>query len=146
LKTGLTFIAGKQPPPSYTTGLVFVIYDTYIGLQGLVERIDSHKFFNMAFAKPVAAEGNAPPPAPPRPGNSLELVGISSIDPNLNSSNYRLYVGRSLISSLEHYLTSIFFHASALQQDSQRRFRKSVRASLEGLLSSLQLVLERPET
>jgi hypothetical protein len=74
---GLTFIAGKQPLPFYTTRLVYVIYDTYIDFQGLVERIDFHKFFNMTFAEPVAAEGNAPPPAPPRPGNSLELSLIA---------------------------------------------------------------------
>jgi hypothetical protein len=74
---GLTFIAGKQPMPFYTTRLVYVIYDTYIDFEGLVERIDFHKFFNMTFAEPVAAEGNAPPPAPPRPGNSLELSLIA---------------------------------------------------------------------
>ena len=77
---GLTFIAGKQPLPFYTTRLVYVIYDTYIDFQGLVERIDFHKFFNMTFAEPVAAEGkegNAPPPAPPRLGNSLELSLIA---------------------------------------------------------------------
>ena len=74
---GLTFIAGKQPIPFYTTRLVYVIYDTYIDLRGLVERIDFHKFFNMTFAEPVAAEGNAPPPAPPRLGNSLELSLIA---------------------------------------------------------------------
>src|ERR1700724_1188775 len=70
---GLTFIAGKQPMPFYTTRLVYVIYDTYIDFQGLVERIDFHKFFNMTFAEPVAAESNAPP----RPGNSLELSLIA---------------------------------------------------------------------
>src|SRR5271167_3280432 len=32
------------------------------------------------------------------------------------TGRYRLYVGRSLISSFEHDLTSIFFHASALQK------------------------------
>src|SRR5260370_8390323 len=36
------------------------------------------------------------------------------------TGRYRLYVGRSLISSFEHDLTSIFFHASALKQSSQR--------------------------
>jgi hypothetical protein len=77
---GLTFIAGKQPLPFYTTRLVYVIYDTYIDFEGLVERIDFHKFFTMTFAEPVAAEGkegNAPAPAPPRPGNSLELSLIA---------------------------------------------------------------------
>src|SRR5580692_12832864 len=70
---GLTFIAGKQANPYYTTDL---IYDPEIDPQGLVERIDFHKFFNMTFGEPVAAdgkEGKAPPPAPPSPGNSLEL-------------------------------------------------------------------------
>src|SRR5208337_5350414 len=33
---------------------------------------------------------------------------------------FRLYVRRSLISAFEHDLTSIFFHASALQQSPQR--------------------------
>src|SRR5260221_9883174 len=33
---------------------------------------------------------------------------------------FRLYVRRSLISSFEHNLTSVFFHASALEQSSQR--------------------------
>src|ERR1700731_2192028 len=36
------------------------------------------------------------------------------------TGRYRLYVGRSLISSFKHNLTSVFFHASALQQSSQR--------------------------
>src|ERR1700724_2725859 len=77
---GLTFIAGKQPLPFYTTRLVYIIYDADIDFQGLVERIDFHKFFNMTFAEPVAAEGkegNAPPPAPPRSVNSLELSLIA---------------------------------------------------------------------
>src|ERR1700738_831734 len=49
------------------------------------------------------------------------------------TGRYRLYVGRSLISSFEHDLTSIFFHASALQQSSQRHtgpFRIADRAEL----------------
>ena len=70
---GLTFIAGKQRLPFYTTRLAYVIYDADIDFQGLVERIDFHKFFNMTFAEPVAAESNAPP----RPGNSLELSLIA---------------------------------------------------------------------
>src|SRR6266404_5853630 len=36
------------------------------------------------------------------------------------TGRYRLYVGRSLINSFEHDLTSVFFHASALQQSDQR--------------------------
>jgi hypothetical protein len=74
---GLTFIAGKQANPFYTTDL---IYDPDLDPQGLVERIDFHKFFNMTFGEPVAAdgkEGKAPPPAPPSPGNSLELSLIA---------------------------------------------------------------------
>jgi hypothetical protein len=74
---GLTFIAGKQANPYYTTDL---IYDPEVDPQGLVERIDFHKFFNMTFGEPVAAdgkEGKAPPPAPPSPGNSLELSLIA---------------------------------------------------------------------
>src|ERR1700761_5691392 len=46
---------------------------------------------------------------------------------------HRLYVGHSLISSFEYDLTSIFFHASTLQQSSQRHtgpFRITDRAEL----------------
>ena len=73
---GLTFIAGKQANPFYTTDL---IYDPEVDPQGIVERIDFHKFFNMTFGEPVAdgKEGKAPPPAPPSPGNSLELSLIA---------------------------------------------------------------------
>jgi hypothetical protein len=74
---GLTFIAGKQANPFYTTDL---IYDPDLDPQGLVERIDFHKFFNMTFGEPVAAEGKegkAPPPPPPAPANSLELSLIA---------------------------------------------------------------------
>jgi hypothetical protein len=74
---GLTFIAGKQANPFYTTDL---IYDPEVDPQGIVERVDFHKFFNMTFGEPVAAdgkEGKAPPPAPPSPGNSLELSLIA---------------------------------------------------------------------
>jgi hypothetical protein len=73
---GLTFIAGKQANPFYTTDL---IYDPEVDPQGLVERVDFDKFFNMSFGEPVIAEGKegkAPPPAPP-PGNSLELSLIA---------------------------------------------------------------------
>ena len=72
---GLTFIAGKQANPFYTTDLV---YDPEVDPQGLVERIDFHKFFNMTFGEPIAAdgkEGKAPPA--PSPGNSLELSLIA---------------------------------------------------------------------
>src|SRR6266481_3528884 len=74
---GLTFIAGKQANPFYTTDL---IYDPEVDPQGIVERVDFHQFFNMTFGEPVAAdgkEGKAPPPAPPSPGNSLELSLIA---------------------------------------------------------------------
>jgi hypothetical protein len=73
----LTFIAGKQANPFYTTDL---IYDPEVDPIGLVERIDFHKIFNMTFGEPVAAEGKegkAPPPAPPPPGNALELSLIA---------------------------------------------------------------------
>jgi hypothetical protein len=73
---GLTFIAGAQANPFYTTDL---IYDPDLDPVGLVERIDFDKFFNMTFGEPVAEgkEGKAPPPAPPPPGNSLELALIA---------------------------------------------------------------------
>ena len=51
---GLTFIAGKQANPFYTTDLV---YDPEIDPSGLVERIDFAKFFNMTFGEPVVADG-----------------------------------------------------------------------------------------
>jgi Putative porin len=73
---GLTFVAGKQANPFYTTDLV---YDPEVDPQGLVERVDFDKFFNMSFGEPVAAEGKegkAVPP-PPAPGNSLELALIA---------------------------------------------------------------------
>src|SRR5215469_9339970 len=73
---GLTFIAGKQANPFYTTDL---IYDPDVDPQGLVERVDFDKFFNLTFGEPVAEgkEGKAPPPPPPAPGNSLELALIA---------------------------------------------------------------------
>jgi Putative porin len=74
---GLTFVAGKQANPFYTTDL---IYDPDLDPAGLVERVDFDKFFNMTFGEPVAAEGKegkAPPPPPPSPHNSLELSLIA---------------------------------------------------------------------
>jgi hypothetical protein len=76
---GLTFVAGKQPNPFYTTDL---IYDPEIDPTGLVERIDFDKFFNLSFGEPVAAEGKegkepVAPPAP-KPGISLELSLIAA--------------------------------------------------------------------
>jgi len=88
---GLTFIAGKQANPFYTTDL---IYDPEVDPQGLVERVDFAKFFNMTFGEPVAAEGKAPPPAPPSPGNSLEVSLIAGQfvfnNNNANSGNTQL--------------------------------------------------------
>jgi hypothetical protein len=70
---GLTFIAGKQPNPFYTTDMV---YDPEVDPTGLVERIDFDKLFNLSFGEPVAAEGAVAPPAP-APGISLELALIA---------------------------------------------------------------------
>jgi polyhydroxyalkanoate synthesis regulator phasin len=76
---GLTFIAGKQPNPFYTTDL---IYDPEIDPTGLVERIDFDKLFNLSFGEPVTAdgkEGKAPvSPTAPAPGISLELALIAA--------------------------------------------------------------------
>jgi Putative porin len=75
---GLTFIAGKQPNPFYTTDMV---YDPEIDPTGLVERIDFDKLFNLSFGEPVAAEGKggkeAVAPPAPAPGISLELALIA---------------------------------------------------------------------
>src|SRR5580704_4429762 len=74
---GLTFIAGKQPNPFYTTDL---IYDPEIDPTGLVERIDFDKLFNLSFGEPVVAdgkEGKAPAAPAPAPGVSLELALIA---------------------------------------------------------------------
>ena len=72
----LTFVAGKQANPFYTTDLV---YDPEIDPAGLVERIDFDKLFNLSFGEPVENEGKAPvAPAPaPAPGVSLELALIA---------------------------------------------------------------------
>src|SRR5271165_5898807 len=71
---GLTFVGGKQANPFYTTDL---IYDPEIDPQGLVERINFDKLFDLTFGEPGAAEGKAPPPVPPSPRNSLELSLIA---------------------------------------------------------------------
>jgi polyhydroxyalkanoate synthesis regulator phasin len=92
---GLTFVAGKQANPFYTTDLV---YDTDIEPTGLVERIDFDKLFNLTFGEPVVGEGKegkAPPPAPaPAPGNSLELALIAGqfifFNNNADSGNTQL--------------------------------------------------------
>src|SRR5580704_12290045 len=66
---GLTFVAGKQANPFYTTDL---IYDPEVDPSGIVERVDFDKIFNWSFGAPVAA-GKAPAPAPPAPGPGLSL-------------------------------------------------------------------------
>ncbi len=77
--SGLTFIAGKQANPFYTTDL---IYDPEVDPTGLVERLDFDKLFNLSFGEPVAAEGkgNKEPITPPAPvpGVSLELSLIAA--------------------------------------------------------------------
>jgi hypothetical protein len=92
---GLTFVAGKQANPFYTTDL---IYDPEVDPTGLVERIDFDKLFNLTFGEPMVGEGKegkAPPPAPaPGPGNSLELALIAGqfifFDNNEDSGNTQL--------------------------------------------------------
>jgi Putative porin len=90
-RPGLTFIAGKQANPFYTTDLV---YDPEVDPQGLVERVDFAKFFNMTFGEPVAAEGKGPPPVPQPPANSLELSLIAGqfvfFNNNADSGNTQL--------------------------------------------------------
>jgi hypothetical protein len=91
----MTFVAGKQANPFYTTDLV---YDAEVDPSGLVERIDFHKLFNLTFGEPVVAEGKegkAPPPAPATAaGNSLELSLIAgqfiAFDNSENSGNTQL--------------------------------------------------------
>jgi hypothetical protein len=92
---GLTFIAGKQANPFYTTNLV---YDPDIEPQGLVERVEFDKFFNMTFGEPVAVEGKdgktPPQPPAPAPSNSLELGLVAGQfifnNNNANSGNTQL--------------------------------------------------------
>ena len=70
---GITVIGGKQANPFYTTDL---FWDPDIFPQGLVERIDFHKLFDLSFGEPgYSKEGKAPPPAAPR--NALELSLIA---------------------------------------------------------------------
>jgi Putative porin len=74
---GLTFIAGKQANPFYTTDM---FYDPEVDPTGLVERIDFHKLFNLSFGEPVAGyskDGKTPPPPAPGPENGLELSLIA---------------------------------------------------------------------
>jgi hypothetical protein len=49
--SGLTFIAGRQDNPFYTTSDFFWGVD--FGLNGMVERLDLHKFINLTFGAVV---------------------------------------------------------------------------------------------
>ncbi|MBV8898704.1 MAG: putative porin [Verrucomicrobia bacterium] len=73
---GITAIAGKQANPFYTTDL---FWDPDIFPQGLVERIDFHKLFDLSFGEPgYSKEGKAPVAPPPEgPRNALELSLIA---------------------------------------------------------------------
>ena len=73
---GVTFVGGKQPNPFYTTELV---WDPSVNPQGLVERVDFHKLFNMTFGEPgYAKDGKAPAAPPPaKPSNALEVSLIA---------------------------------------------------------------------
>src|SRR6202049_1910399 len=74
---GLTFIAGKQANPFYTTDL---IYDPEVDPTGLVERIDFHKLFNMSFGEPtvgLSKDGKSAPLPPQTPESGLELSLIA---------------------------------------------------------------------
>jgi polyhydroxyalkanoate synthesis regulator phasin len=74
---GLTFVAGKQNNPFYTTELNWAP-DT--GPTGLVERIDFHRLFGwMSGGEPAgySKEGKTPPPPPPPGGFPLELSLIA---------------------------------------------------------------------
>lgn len=85
---GLTFIVGKQANPFYTTDL---FWDPDIFPQGLVERVDFHKLFNLSFGEAgPSPDGKAPvAPAPEKPRSSLEvsLVAGQFIFYDNNESN-----------------------------------------------------------
>jgi hypothetical protein len=89
----LTFVAGKQANPFYTTDL---FWSPDANPSGLVERIDFHKLFNMAFGEPVAdGKGNAATPPPEAgSGNALEVTLIAGqfifFNNNLDSGNTQL--------------------------------------------------------
>jgi hypothetical protein len=88
----LTFVAGKQANPFYTTDL-FWSPDDNPG--GLVERIDFHKLFNMTFGEPVAeGKGNVAAPPPENPKYALEATLIAGqfvfFNNNLDASNTQL--------------------------------------------------------
>jgi len=91
---GLTFIAGKQANPFYTTDM---IYDPEVDPTGLVERIDFHKLFNMSFGEPTAGlskDGKSAPLPPQTSENGLELSLIAGQfifeDNSENSGNTQL--------------------------------------------------------
>jgi hypothetical protein len=73
---GITVIGGKQANPFYTTDL---FWDPDIFPQGLVERIDFHKLFDLSFGEPgYSKEGKAPVAPPPESArNALELSLIA---------------------------------------------------------------------
>ena len=79
---GLTLIAGRQDNPFYTTSDFFWGVD--YGLNGIVERLDLHKFVNLTFGgsgpEGEAVAGGAakqPVAAAPRPANELQLSLIA---------------------------------------------------------------------
>jgi hypothetical protein len=73
---GITVVGGKQANPFYTTDL---FWDPDIFPQGLVERIDLHKLFDMSFGESgYSKEGKAPLAPPPEASrNALELSLIA---------------------------------------------------------------------
>jgi hypothetical protein len=73
---GITVIAGKQANPFYTTDL---FWDPDVFPQGLVERIDFHKLFDLSFGEPGYSKGGKAPVAalPEAPRNALELSLIA---------------------------------------------------------------------
>jgi hypothetical protein len=74
--SGLTFVGGKQANPFYTTNMV---WDPVVNPQGLVERVDFHKLFNLSFGEAgYSKDGKAPvTPAPEMPGNAFEVSLIA---------------------------------------------------------------------